>query len=127
MTRSAPLILAAAMLPLLPAMAQTAPAPAGAAATLVEFQERIRSRMMARDANCDGKVSQAEWSAGGEAAGVRAKAFARTDANSDGQLDRAEIEAMGAKRFARLDADKNGSVTREERRARRQAAGAASE
>jgi Ca2+-binding EF-hand superfamily protein len=46
--------------------------------------------------------------------GKRGDHFARRDTNSDGRLSLAEFQAGGAKRFERLDADQNGTVTREE-------------
>ena len=47
-------------------------------------------------------------------AGMHGDHFARRDADNDGRLSLAEFQAGGAKRFERLDADKNGSVTRAE-------------
>lgn len=49
-----------------------------------------------------------------ERAGKRGDHFARRDADNDGRLSLAEFQAGGAKRFERLDADRNGTVTREE-------------
>lgn len=49
-----------------------------------------------------------------EHAGKRGDHFARRDVDNDGRLSLAEFQAGGAKRFERLDADKNGTVTREE-------------
>lgn len=43
----------------------------------------------------------------------------QSDANSDGVLTRAEFDAGRAAAFARLDADNNGQLTREEMRAER--------
>lgn len=43
-----------------------------------------------------------------------AERFAARDADKDGRLSLAEFQAGGEKRFARLDADRNGGVTREE-------------
>jgi Ca2+-binding EF-hand superfamily protein len=40
--------------------------------------------------------------------------FERMDANKDGQLTRAEVEAGSQRLFERLDANKDGEVTREE-------------
>jgi Ca2+-binding EF-hand superfamily protein len=40
--------------------------------------------------------------------------FERMDANKDGQLTRAEVEAGSQRLFERLDANKDGDVTREE-------------
>lgn len=44
----------------------------------------------------------------------RGNHFARRDANSDGRISLAEFQAGGAKMIERFDADKNGVVTQEE-------------
>lgn len=50
----------------------------------------------------------------GDRAGKHGDHFARRDADNDGRLSLAEFQAGGTKRFERLDADKNGTVTRAE-------------
>lgn len=131
-TTSALLCLAA------PALAQTA-APAGM--TLAQFQAERADKMFARlDANKDGKVAVDEMpakglrkadpagdKAGGEKggdkpgdkAGKRGQiAFARTDANKDNALTRAEVNAMLAERFKRKDTNNDGVLSPEELKAR---------
>ena len=49
-----------------------------------------------------------------ERAGKRGDHFARRDVDNDGRLSLAEFQAGGAKRLERLDTDKNGTVSREE-------------
>lgn len=50
-----------------------------------------------------------------EAAMAKAdKAFAKMDANQDGQIDKADHEAKLAERFARMDTDGNGAIDRDE-------------
>jgi hypothetical protein len=70
------------------------------------------------DANGDGTVTRAEWDAaiaarGAEASRSGGEMFARLDANSDGQLVQAELQALRANR-----AERRGRM--EERRGRRQ-------
>lgn len=100
--------------------------------TLPQFQAEGRSRMLERDADGDGKISATEFAAGGrrgakagpgDAQGgggdMAGRMFQRFDANGDGLLDKAEIDAMLQRRFERLDADHDGIVTAEERQAMR--------
>lgn len=49
--------------------------------------------------------------AGGHGAG---HGFDKLDANKDGSITRAEIDAQAAERFARIDADRDGFVTQAE-------------
>ncbi|TXN79746.1 EF-hand domain-containing protein [Methylobacterium sp. WL8] len=111
------------------ALAQTpqpsaqAPAPVDAKADgvdLTTFQARHRTRLMKADADHDGRISEAEWTAWwaahpGKGPADPAKRFRRLDANGDGYVTAEEIDAIFAKRFARLDADHDGRVTRAER------------
>jgi Ca2+-binding EF-hand superfamily protein len=48
------------------------------------------------------------------AAGLAERWFDRMDANKDGQLTRAEVDAGSQRLFERLDANKDGEVTHEE-------------
>ena len=65
------------------------------------------------DADKNGQVTQAEMQAHNTAM------FQRMDANGDGQIDAADREAMKAKMFARLDANGDGQVTQAEMQAGR--------
>jgi hypothetical protein len=111
-------------------LAQTPPA---AGMTLEQFQAAGRSRMLERDADGDGKISAAEYAAGGPrgakagqgeglaqagaGADMAARMFQRFDANGDGFLDKSEIDAMLQRRFERLDANHDGIDTADERQA----------
>jgi hypothetical protein len=112
-----------------------ADAPADAAIGLAEFQSAARQQMLSADADRDGKLSPAELSAareamrggatgpgaprgGGAGAGRGAgRMFEMFDANGDGLLDAAELDAMSARRFQRMDANGDGKVTAAEREA----------
>lgn len=90
---------------------------AGAGLTLRQFEQRREQRIMAADADHDGKVSRAEFMAamtGGK--GDPAKRFAHLDRNGDGFIDRQEIDAAATRRFGKLDADGDGHVSRQERK-----------
>jgi len=119
------------------------PAPAAGAADGVSFDAwatRARDRMMALDANHDGKISKDEFAAragmmggrpgadsaspasppaAGQDAGRGSRMFDRFDANQDGFLDTAEVNAILARRFARMDANHDGVLTADERQAMR--------
>ncbi|KQO68718.1 hypothetical protein ASF22_19320 [Methylobacterium sp. Leaf87] len=87
---------------------------------LTTFQARHRTRLMKADADHDGRISEAEWTAWwaahpGKGPADPAKRFRRLDANGDGVVTAEELDAAFAKRFERLDADHNGRVTRAER------------
>jgi hypothetical protein len=56
--------------------------------------EAEAAKLMAADANKDGKWSKAEW----QAAGRRPIAFGKVDANKDGFVDKAELQAAAAAR-----------------------------
>lgn len=107
----------AALLPAA-AMAQAGPADG---MTLDQYMARALPRMMAADTDGDGRISKAEAEAMGRGGGERI--FDRADANHDGILDKAEIQAALARRFQRMDANGDGVVTAEERAARRGRAG----
>ena len=125
------------------AAAQTPPATSAAPADGVSFESwaaKSRGRLMALDADHDGKISKDEFARGGmmmgrhrqagaSAAGDAAKPdapkfdgsrmFDRFDANQDGFLDAQEINAILARRFARMDANHDGVLTSDERQAMR--------
>lgn len=64
------------------------------------------------DANGDGVITQVEAKAAAEAR------FAKMDANSDGRLDKSDMDArhaeMHEKRFTEMDTDKNGAISKAE-------------
>ncbi len=108
----------------------------GRSMTLADYQARFRDRIMQADTDHDGRVSLAEWTAyraersgegqGGEGSGGRhggfgdpARQFQMMDANHDGYVTPAEIDAASAERFARMDANHDGVLTPDERRAMR--------
>lgn len=112
---------------LLPIAADAAPrgdADGDGKLSLSEFQTAGQKRMMRADKDADGKISLQEWLARPAAAKARhdpAQQFARMDANKDGQLDAAEIEALVKRRFAALDKNADGALTDEERPSRKPA------
>lgn len=57
----------------------------------------------------------------GDRAERRGDHFAKRDANSDGRISLAEFQAGGGKMIERFDTDKNGVVTKEEMAAAREA------
>ena len=73
------------------------------------------------DRGTDGKHGHGKHRGGwrGHRGGMMMGAMA--DANKDGAVSQAEFTAAAMQRFDRMDADKNGTVTREERQAARQA------
>jgi len=102
------------------ACSQPAPQATPSGMTLDQFLGRQTGRIMAADTDGDGRVSRAEMSAM-PAKGGRdpARLFDRMDANHDGYLDKAEIQAALTRRFQRMDRDGNGIVTPDERMAGR--------
>ena len=86
--------------------------------TLQQFQQRRERKVMAADANHDGRVSRAEFVAAmTNRKGDPAKRFEHLDRNGDGVVDRPEIDTAASKRFRRLDSDSDGRLTRDERKA----------
>ena len=97
--------------------------------SLSEMQTRARERLARLDADRDGRVTLQEREAARERLRAErerrrtereARRFARQDADRDGAISAAEVDAQVRARFARLDADRDGFVTREEMRAARQ-------
>jgi len=89
--------------------------------TLTDFQTAGRTRLTQADANGDGRIAKAEWTARprANAKADPARMFDRLDANRDGALDQGEFDTLLARRFARMDANGDGTLTPEERRAAR--------
>ena len=99
-----------------PALSQDKPAGADFAA----FSQRAGARLMAADANKDGKLSRDEFTAMTKARGGKrdgSRMFDRMDTNKDGALDQAELNGLLARRFARRDANHDGVLTADERQA----------
>jgi Ca2+-binding EF-hand superfamily protein len=93
--------------------------------SLGEFQMAAQKRLLRADKDTDGKLSLQEWLARPATAKAKhdpTKLFNRLDANKDGQLDAAEIEALAKRRFAALDKNSDGALSDEERPARKAAA-----
>ena len=99
-----------------------------------QWAARARERLMALDTNHDGRISKDEFAARGAMMGRRdggaqpngdpprpdgSRMFDRFDADHDGYLDAAEINALLARRFARMDANHDGVLTADERGAMR--------
>ncbi len=59
-------------------------------------------------------VSQADTGPGGMGAALLLDRFDQVDADKDGKVTKAEVEAFRAARFAAADTDKNGSLSPEE-------------
>src|SRR5438309_175702 len=96
--------------------------------SLADFQARRVAEMMRADADHDGKLSKAEFTAAlqarmaarggeggsGDAAAIAERVdrmFGRMDRDSDGFISQAEVEQSAADRFARIDVDHKGYVT----------------
>lgn len=83
--------------------------------TLKRFQRRHAKKIMAADADGDGRISKAEFSAAGTSGkGNPEKRFAKMDSNSDGFLDRTEVDLFLANRFKRQDANGDGVLDAQE-------------
>ena len=92
-----------------------------------EYQTARRNLLMGADTNKDGAISRPEWSSAAEALRIaivqsgydggsigQAGLFDVIDANKDGAITPAEIDAASAARFAKLDVNHNGNLTRAE-------------
>jgi hypothetical protein len=91
------LIIVAAMMSATLAQAQTPPPAAPSPPPANAAAGDARARLMAADANKDGKWDKAEWLAGGR----RERGFQMLDADSDGFVTQAELKDGMAKMQAR--------------------------
>lgn len=83
-----------------------------------QFKQRREQKVMAADADQDGRVSRAEFvEAMTNGKGDPGKRFAHLDRNGDGFIDLQEIDFAAGKRFRRLDNDSDGRLTHRERKA----------
>lgn len=80
--------------------------------TIDQFRASRRATIMRADADHDGRISAAEWSAARKGRG--AAMFSRLDANGDGYLDGGELDALLDRRFRRLDANGDGVLSAQE-------------
>lgn len=92
--------------------------------SLAEYQTHRRNLLMALDTNKDGHIDRAEWDKGAAGVAQTLKAdgidgggrfapadwWTRLDANKDGVITPAEIDAMTAKRFKVFDTNINGYI-----------------
>ncbi|RZL83339.1 MAG: hypothetical protein EOP66_03950 [Sphingomonas sp.] len=86
--------------------------------SLQQFQQHRERKVMAADANHDGRVSRAEFVAAmTNGKGDPAKRFKHLDRDGDGFVDRPEIDTAASQRFRRLDSNSDGRLTRAERKA----------
>lgn len=79
--------------------------------TLSGFQDRSLERFRRADADGDGVVDAAEM----DAAGRGGRRMTRSDADGDGRITEAEARAAAAAMFDRLDQNGDGRVTEDER------------
>jgi Ca2+-binding EF-hand superfamily protein len=123
-SRLALLCLAAACGAAAPALAQPA-APPDAGVSLQRFlARRVTPMIGALDANHDGKISKGELSGlaakakpGAQAAGERV--FDQMDADKDGAISRAELNAYLTARFKEADTNHDGLLSDAEQQALR--------
>ena len=111
------------------ALAQTGSSGAPAAAPVggidqAQFRAHRAQAVMRMDADHDGRISPAEFSAfmasrkhGGGKGGDGAKAFARLDANHDGFLSSDELAVLADRHFEKLDTNHDGKLDASERQA----------
>ena len=88
------------------------PRPPRGPQTLEQMQARAEERFARLDADHDGVVTTAELDAAGGRGG---RMLARSDADSDGRITRAEARAGTADIFRRMDANADGVVSEDER------------
>jgi hypothetical protein len=107
-------------LALAPALAIAAPQERGT--SLEQFVATRSARLLAADADGDGKLTLTEWKRARAGAGDPERVFSAIDGDKDGSAARAEIEAFLTARFTQLDANGDKRVTREEAAAARKGA-----
>ncbi|NMN85482.1 MULTISPECIES: EF-hand domain-containing protein [unclassified Novosphingobium] len=92
-------------------------APRQSAGTLTRdaFMARQTARIMAADADGDGRISRAEMAAAAQGKRDPGPLFDRMDTNKDGYLDKDEIQHALAARFDRMDRNGDGVLTPDER------------
>ncbi|MBN9046577.1 MAG: EF-hand domain-containing protein [Rhizobiales bacterium] len=85
--------------------------------TLEQFKARREKAFMKADADHDGKISLAEWTAfrtKHNAKGDPSKFFKLIDTNHDGFIDHDELDAFLTKRFNHMDKNHDGVLTPDE-------------
>lgn len=86
--------------------------------TVDRMLERSLEQFDRLDANHDGVLTQAEIQAGsgdrGPRGGPGGRMLQGADADGDGQVSRAEVEAAVRARFDQMDANHDGVITRDE-------------
>jgi hypothetical protein len=83
--------------------------------SLGDMQARLDRGFARADADGDGVVTTAELDALATEGGRGGRMLARADADEDGRITRDEVRAAAAAMIARLDVDGDGVVTPEER------------
>ncbi len=97
----------------------------GASIDAAQFRAHRIQAVMTMDADHDGRLSPAEFSAmaakraaaGHAGKGGGEKLFAKLDANGDGYLSGDEVGALAERRFAKLDTNHDGKLDAAERQA----------
>lgn len=79
-----------------------------------EIDQKHRDFIARADADKDGFITEAEMEAMRDARKAEWKAKRFPDANKDGVVDRNEFETAARDRFAELDANKDGRLSEEE-------------
>lgn len=91
------------------------PRPPRGPQTLADMERRIDEQFSRLDADSDGVVTTAELDAAGGRGG---RMLARSDTDGDGRITRAEASAGAAEMFRRMDADGDGVISEDERPSR---------